>query len=247
MLILSTDSLKGYGLNRIFGFAKEADYDGLELVLDKKEFDTQNADYVKDLVKEYKMPVVAVRTFKNSTIKKTEIVLKIAQELKAKTVILDSPKIFDFKYAEWMKKEVPSLRKKYGVSIALKNSPHETLFVVIPGRAMSSMADLQNFKQVCLDTAYLYSKKIDLMKAYRMVKKYMVHVHLSNVRHERMHSFPTEGIIPLESLLTKLKKDKYKGDVSVLVRPQDMKVGKDKEVLEKLGEIKSFYENYFGK
>ena len=60
MLILSTDSLKGYGLNRIFDFAKEAGYDGIELVLETRIYDTQNVDYINSLVKEYGVPVVAV-------------------------------------------------------------------------------------------------------------------------------------------------------------------------------------------
>ena len=49
MLTLSTDSLKGYGLNRIFEFAKDADFDGIDLAVDPTVLDTQNSGYIKEL------------------------------------------------------------------------------------------------------------------------------------------------------------------------------------------------------
>jgi len=61
MLALSTDSLNGYGLNRIFAFAKEAGYEGLDLYISQKLYDTQNAEYIKNLTAEYKIPIVAMQ------------------------------------------------------------------------------------------------------------------------------------------------------------------------------------------
>jgi sugar phosphate isomerase/epimerase len=245
MLLISTDSLQGYGLNRIFEFVKKAEYDGVELVLSTKDFDTQNAIYVNKLIKENKVPVEVIRTFARSTIKKSEFACEYARKIGAKTVILEPPRLFDFKYVEWLKGQVPKLRKKHGVNIALKNSAAETLLGFLPGRAMNNIGDLKKFGEVCIDTAFLYTKKIDLMRAYGSLKKSLVCIHFSNVRKGKLHSIPMEGVLPLESLLTKLKKDKYKKPISVVVNPRELKVGHDKKMLDNLKAIKDFYAKYY--
>lgn len=245
MLLLSTDSLKGYGLNRIFQFAKDAQYDGLELVLSTSDFDTQNSDYINGLIKDTKIPVEVVRTFTRSTIKKSEFACSFAKKIGASLVILEPPKLFDFKYAEWLKKTVPKLRRKHNIRIALKNSAAETFLGFLPGRSMNNIGDLKKFGEVCLDTALLYSKKIDLMRAYSSLKKVLVCIHFSNVHKGKLHSLPTEGVMPLESLLLKLKKDKFKEPISVMVNAKELKVGHDKKVIDNLKAVKSFYEKYY--
>jgi len=49
MLLLSTSSLTGYSLHRIFSFAKKAKYDGLDITLNRLNYDFWDADYVKGL------------------------------------------------------------------------------------------------------------------------------------------------------------------------------------------------------
>lgn len=244
MFLLSTDSLRGYGLNRIFQFAKDAGFEGIELALDGRLFDTQNPDYLNELQNEFKLPIRAMRTFPNSTIRQATLALEIARAVEAKVVVLDPPRLFDFKYRDWMKKHVPLLRKKYGLKIALKNGPSEYLWGILPGRSMSNIPDLQNFKEVCIDVANLYGKRLDLMRAYEMMKSYLVHVHLSNVYRGEDHSLLDEGIMPLESLLTKLKKENYSYDITLLVRPKALSVGDDKAVLKNLEKARKFYDRY---
>lgn len=245
MLLLTSDSLKGYGLNRVFAFVKDAGYDGLELALSATDADTQNPEYIKSLVSDYGIPVRAVRTFPNSTIKKSMVAFDIARKVGASMVILEPPKLFDFKYVNWLKKDVASLRKKYGIKIALKNTTSETFLGFLPGRAMNNIGDLKRFQEVCLDTANLYSKKIDLIRAYDALKGSVVSIHLSNVMKGQIHCPPQEGVMPLESLLTKLKKDKYQGDISIIVQPKKLHAGHDKKVLKELKDIKSFHDKYF--
>ncbi|MDP2691681.1 MAG: TIM barrel protein [bacterium] len=246
MLLLSTDSLRGYGLNRVFRFAKEAGYGGVEVALDIREFDTQSSEYLNELQKQFDLPVRAVRTFPNSTVKQTTLAMSIAEAVKAETLVLDPPRLFDFTYKNWLKKEVPGLRKKYGFHLALKNGPTETLWGVLPGRSMSSIPDLQNFEEVCLDTSNLFAKRLDLMRAYDLMKKYLVHVHLSNVQQGKEHSMPMDGIMPLESFLTKLAKDQYAGDLTLLVRPKALQAGDDAKVMKNLEKARKFVEKYMG-
>lgn len=247
MLLLATDSLKGYGLNRIFMFTKDAGFDGVELALENNDFDTQNVPYIKELIDEVGIPVVAVRTFPNSTIKKSIFACDLAKKVGASYVIVEPPKLFDFKYAEWLKKDVPTLRKKYGVKIALKNSSAETLLGFLPGRSMSNITDLKKFGQVCLDTALLYSKKADLIRTYNVLKKMLVYIHFSNVEKGQIHCLPQHGVLPLESLLTHLKRDKYNNPISIIVKPAKLHVGHEKKMMETLASIKDFCEQYYSK
>lgn len=246
MFLLSTDSLRGYGLNRIFHFAKGAGFDGLEVALDIRQFDSQNADYLKELQSEFGLPIRVIRSFPNSTIRQTTLALEIADGVKAKVLVLDPPKIFDFKYKEWLKKQVPGLRKKYGIKIALKNGPSEYLWGILPGRAMNNMPDLQNFKEACLDVSNLFAKKIDLIRAYEMMKSSLSHIHLSNVLRGVDHAALDEGVMPLESLLTKLNHDQYAGDVSLVVRPKLLFCGDDEAMMKALAKALKFYHKYAG-
>ena len=246
MFLLSTDSLRGYGLNRIFGFAKDIGFDGVEVALDLRHFDSQNAAYLNELKKQYGLPIQTISAFPNSTIKQTTLVLDIALAVGAKTVILEPPRLFDFKYKDWIKKQIPILRKKYSLNIALKNGPSEYLWGFLPGRSMNSIPDLQNFKEVCLDVSNLFEKKIDLMRAYDVMKPYRRHVHLSNVNRGIEHNVLESGIMPLESFLTKLNSDGYEHDISLLVRPKLLSAGDDKAMLKALEKQKKFYDRYMG-
>lgn len=244
MFLLSTESLRGYGLNRIFRFAKEAGFEGLELVLDLRSFDTQNPEYVNELIKQEGIAVQVVRTFSNGSIAQNVLAFEVASKIGAKIVVLEPPKLFDFKSKDWMKKQVPLFRKKYGLKIALKNGPSEYLWGLLPGRSMNSIPDLQNFKEVCLDISNLYGKKIDLMRAYELVRPYLVHVELSNVNKGLDHWSLEEGIMPLESFLTKLAKDRYAGTIALSVRPKALAAGADETMMKNLGKALKFYERY---
>jgi len=244
MFLLSSDSLRGYGLNRVFRFAKETGFDGIEVALDRRYFDTQSADYLNELQKEFDLPIRVVRTFPDSSVKQSTLAMEIARDVGAKVLVLEPPRIFDFKYKDWMRKEVPALRKKYGIKIALKNAPSEYMWGILPGRSMTSIPDLQNFEQVCLDVSNLFAKKIDLMRAYEVMKPYLMHVHLSNVFRGKDHSALDEGIMPLESFLTKLGKDKYEHDLSLVVRPKALGAGDDKILTRSLKKARKFYDKY---
>lgn len=247
MISLHTSSLKKYGLNRIFEFVKAAGYDGIEIEVDKNNFDTQNAEYIKELSKKYNIPVVALHTPVDGSEKSVEHVVEMAVYLKCPVVVITPPKITDFKFTRWLKKNVPKLRKKKHIDIALANTGGKTFLGFLPARALNDVTDLKNFGMVCLDTTSTSSKKKDLIRFYEHLKKLIVHVHLSNVRRRKEYSLPNEGILPLESFLTKLKDNKYEGAISVRVKPTELFAGEDEKVVKTLKKVKSFIEEYYGK
>lgn len=247
MLILCTDSLKGYGLNRIFELAKKSGYEGIDLAIHYDQYDTLNAEYLKSLIKEYDLPVHSIAAPDNVTAEQIKEIVKLAKELDSKVIVLQPPKILNLKMASWLRKEVPKLREKEFISIALENAPAGTFLGFIPEHAMSNSAELKKFKHISLDTARIGDRKKDLMRSYGAFKKYLVHVHLSNVHNGKPYALPDEGIMPLESFLTKLKQENYPGAISVKIRPKHLKAGNDDKLIASLEKVKKFYDKYYTK
>ncbi|PIQ77422.1 hypothetical protein COV82_04625 [Candidatus Peregrinibacteria bacterium CG11_big_fil_rev_8_21_14_0_20_46_8] len=245
MITLSSDSLKGYGLNRIFRFVKEAGYDGLDLVLNPKDYDSINVAYIKELSDAYKLPVTALQTPGNASQKQILAAVEMAKELGSKIIVVQAPKIFNFKYTKWLTAEVPKIRQKEQISIALENAPAKALLGIIPEHALNNLNELRKFKHAALDTTRVAEKKDDLIRVYKGLAKFLVHVHVSNVKRGKGYQLPDEGILPLESFFTKLKQDGYKGAISFKIAPKYIQAGDDEKVIKHLKECKDFYEEYF--
>lgn len=247
MITLSTDSLKGYGLNRIFKFIKEAGFDGADLLIDPRDYDSQNTDYIKELMDEFQIPVVALQTPANGTAKNVIDAVAMAKILGSKIIVIQPPKMFNFKYIKWLTNEVPKIRQREEISIALENASSEMFLGIIPEHALNNLNELRKFKHASLDTTRVAQKKDDLIRVYHILKKYLVHVHVSNMKKGKGYALPDEGILPLESFMTKLKQEGYRGAVSFKIHPKFLQAGDDKKVMKHLAECKQFYENYFVK
>lgn len=245
LLTLSTDSLQGYGLNRIFRFVKDAGYDGVDLVIDPRNFDTQNVDYLKELISQTSLPIVSFQTPMNANPKMVLRAATMAKELDVKIIVVQPPRLLNLSYIKWLTTEVPKIRQREDLSIALENAPSDTFLGIIPEHAMQSLTDLKKFKHAALDTSRVAFKKDDLIRVYNVLKKFLVHIHLSNVKKGKGYALPDEGVLPLESFLTKLRQDGYKGAISFKIQPKFMGVGDDRKVMKNLGECKKYYETYF--
>lgn len=247
MITLSTDSLKGYGLNRIFQFIKEAGYDGVDLYVDPKDFDTQDAAYVKKLIDEFDLPVVTLQTPLNATAKMVIETVSMAKKIGTKIIIVQPPKMFNFKYIKWLTNEVPKIRQREEISIALENAPSDMFLGIIPEHALNNLNELRKFKHAALDTTRVAQKKEDLIRVLHILRKYLVHVHVSNVKKGKGYALPDEGILPLESFLTKLKQEGYRGAVSFKIHPKFLRAGDHEKVLKNLAACKKFYTDYYVK
>ncbi len=247
MITLSTDSLKGYGLNRIFKIVKEAGFDGIDLFVDPHDFDTQDTDYIKGLTSEYKLPVVAIQTAQTGNARTLIDAVEMAKKLGTKVIVVQPPKMFNFKYIKWLTTEVPKIRQREEISIALENASGETFLGIIPEHAMNNLNELRKFKHAALDTTRVAQKKDDLIHVFHMLRKFLVHVHLSNVKKGKGYALPSEGSLPLESFLTKLKQEGYRGAISYKINPRFLEAGNEDRVQKHLADCKKFYEEYFVK
>lgn len=246
-IVLSTDSLRGYGLNRIFEFAKTAGFEGVDLQIMPKDYDTQDADYVNELVKEYGMPIIAVQAPENSGEKKIMEYIEFTKKVDAKILILQAPKIYEVKLTNWLKNEVPKIRKDERISIAMENAPATTILGIFPEHAMNNLEELKKFKHACLDTGRTLDRKEDLIVTLKKLMKFLVHIHISNVKKGLGGHLPQDGLLPMESFLTKLTEEGYKGALSIKVNPKFIKIGDDETVLKSLKDSIEFCQKYLSK
>lgn len=244
MLALCTDSLSRYGLNRVFRFAKEAGFDGVDLAI-TKDYDSQNGTYIKELSDEYQVPVLSITGSPKTNKKTIEQAIDIAKTVGCEIVVLQPPELFNFRLASWIKKEIPEIRKREKLHICLENTDAKTILGILPQYSLNSMTDLKNFKAVSLDTANIVDKKLDLLKFYDELKEHIYHIHFADATTSKDHILPGRGVVALESLLTKLKEDQYKYAISLRVKASELKAGDDEKVLKRLKKVRSFYEQYF--
>ena len=126
MLTLSTDSLKGYGINRIFQLVKEAGLDGLDIVIDPKNYDTLNPSYLKKLSEKYNLPIVALQAAPNASHNQILETIEAAKTIGVNIIIIQPPRITNIRQAQWLKSQIPKIRKRENLSIALENASPET-------------------------------------------------------------------------------------------------------------------------
>lgn len=247
MLSISTESFHGYGLNRIFEFVKKAGFDALDLYLDPHNYDTFDIPYVKSLVDSHKLPIQALLTHVGADQDDVMKAVELAKEVGCRIIVVQPPKMFNFKYSKWLTDEVPKIRQREDISIALQNGGNETFLGLIPEQALNNVSELRKFKHAALDTSRVAEKHDDLIRTFQLVKKFLVHVHISNVKKGVGYALPEEGILPLESFLTKLKQEGYRGAVSFKIQPKFMQVGHEDKVMKHLAECKKFYEDFYVK
>jgi sugar phosphate isomerase/epimerase len=99
MLALSTGSLYTYGLDRVFGLAKEAGLDGIEVLVDGR-WDTRQADYLKHLMDGHGLPVVSLHSpfhlirvpgWEQDPVWRLKRTVELAEILGARVVVVHPP------------------------------------------------------------------------------------------------------------------------------------------------------------
>lgn len=245
-ITLSTETLKGYGLHRIFKFAKEIGFDGISLAMENGEFDTLDNDYIKAVSDEIGLPVLSIQTPAKTSKTKIQDAVEMAKKLGTRIIVIQPPKIFDRSIVKWLKTEIPKIRQKENISIALENAAGKTMLGFIPEHSMASISDLKKFKHVSLDTSRAGDKKPSLLDLYETLQPYMVHIHLSNIYHDKGYAPPETGTLPLESLFERLKKNEYKGVITLKVKPKNYHVGNTEKMKHSLKESLDYCRKYLG-
>ena len=248
MLYLSTSSLRGYGLHRIFSFARTAGYDGLDLSLSGDDFDTCDPAYVSGLARAYGFRVPSITAYETDMDEtRLGLVMKLALTLKSSIVTFYPPE----GGAAWYDTYLPQVQARYpDITLSVVNMPPKTTLLVIPG--YNKNATLQNIRKVTGYTSLainhvLPESGVDLLKTFTMLGNTIRMVYLADRSSEKGRDglLPGRGYMPIESLLVKLREAGYTGPFTLTVRPSELGAGaSDAQVLARLADVKAYVQRY---
>jgi sugar phosphate isomerase/epimerase len=225
-------------------FAQKSGFDGIELAINQN-FDTQNPAYLKTLEKRYKMPIKAFSIGRKQEENLFEIFQSVVKEFPETTINLYSSEILSFKYKNWLEKIVPRLAKKYHLQFNRKNAPFKLVMGILPSRSENSLYALREAGKVCLDLSALWSSREEIMRTIDFLGEKLRHVYLSNVYHNISYFPPQQGVLPLESFLTKLQQNKFPGSFTIKISPKNLREGDDTKVESILTDAQEFWAKYF--
>jgi sugar phosphate isomerase/epimerase len=244
MLLLGSQSFPHYGLERFFRFAAEIGFEGVEIMVGSN-FDTQNPTYLKELEERFKMPIRAFSLPNEDADQYLVAFEKVVAGFGGKTINLAPPDVFSFKYKRWIENAVPRFSKRHRLTFNRRNVPSKPYLGLIPSRSQSSLQALRNAGDVCLDLPACRSNGDDIMQAAGILAEKLQHVNLGNVHHGIMYAPLTLGDLPVESFLTKLSREGYRGDFTLKLNPKSMHAGDDEQMTKVLKESYDFFFKYF--
>lgn len=284
MIIFSTGSLYLYGLNRAFELAKEAGFDGVEVLVDER-WDTRQVDYLAKLSGENEIPIGVLHSpfdskryidgWETDTIIRLKRTVEMAEILGASTVVFHLPYYYKIGLARWLTNELPAYQQETTIKIAVENMPHRRLIlgplaltfrrllkhevqltpfwkfvmkpISVPGFRLNKLETLEKLHHLTFDTTHLATGGFDILDAYERLKDKIAHIHLSNYnldRHQE-HCLPMEGILPLDELLQRLKRDNYQHAICLEVNPIALEAGREEDVLKNMKESLDFCRWHF--
>lgn len=150
--------------------------------------------------------------------------------LKKRRVIIPIPFLRRDPYYYFIKNgDLSGLTPTNDLAIAVENMPaHRLSGVPLNLFWFNRIEELTRFPHLTLDTTHLGTWGIDPGKAFRLLKKHVSHVHLSNYD-GREHRLPTHGHIDLKKFLGLLRKEEYRGAISVETSPDALQADDEKE------------------
>ncbi len=171
MLLLSTKSFYWYGLHKIFEFAKESNYDWIELVLLKDHFDFWDEDYVLSLSNSFNIPILSIKApSKWINEKVVDRIVSLALKLWVQNISF-MPPYFKDKNTNWYIKYLVKIKRDTHLSISIENVESKFILFIIPERKDST---LMQIKKVTGDTALNISSIdnstwLDIIKAQKFL------------------------------------------------------------------------------
>ncbi len=244
MLFITSQSFPHYGLERFFKFAKDLEVDGVEILINSN-FDTQDPEYLKELEQRFEMPIKAFSLPSKGADRFIDAFEKVVSKFEGTTINLSSPEILSFHYKKWMQNSVPQLCKRFRLKLNRITVPMETFLGILPARDESSLHMLRQKGDVAVDLSALWKNSEDIMRVPDFLRDKMKLVYLSNVRNGSMYSSLPIGILPVESFLTKLSRDNFRGDFIIKISPKNLHEGDWERMEEVMKDSKDFFKKYF--
>lgn len=250
-IVLSTDTLSGYGLDLIFQIAKDAGFDGIDLAL-RKNFDSRNIDYVYKLQTNYDLPVKCIQLSDKTNPREMNIALEMARKCNCDIISINSPSIFNIKSFSFLSNNLKWYRNQNPkIKFSIINPPKENLFILpIPKFRFSNIVDIIKkyhcylaFDLVNVDDQLL---EVEFMRKIPNFIPYLSMVYLSDKSKTWQTHLPLgDGELKLPNILKKLKQFEYQNIFSVKLELNKRELSDQGKVELILKKCKSYYIEYF--
>lgn len=252
VILVSTYSLTGYWLHRVFDFVKKAKYDGIDLYLTRSNYDLWDEDYIKWLSDSFWVPVLSITvSLKWMSEKWVDKIVSIAKILWVQVISFTPPHFWDKKIT-WFTKYLLKVKRETHMSIAVQNVESKFIFFIIPEYKNATLSEIKKITwDSALDLAAIESASwIDILKAQKILWNSIKNIFLSDKRWNKTWLLPWKSgwwvsHLPLESFFMKLKSVWYDWFVSLKVKPNELWVGNEEEVLQNLEYVKNYYNKHF--
>lgn len=250
-IILSTDTLSGYGLDLIFQIAKDTGYEGIDLAL-WKNFDSWNVDYVYKLTQTYDLPVKCIQLSDRTNPKEMNIALEMARKCNCDTISINSPSIFNIKSYSFLSNNLSGYRSQNAkIKFSIINPPKHNLFILpIPKFRFSNIVDIIKkyhcylaFDIVNIDDQML---ETEFMRKIPNFIPYLSVVYLSDKSKTGQVHLPLgDGELKLPNILKKLKQFEYQNTFSIKLELTKRELSDQGKVELILKKCKAYYNEYF--
>lgn len=218
-------------VDQIFQSLRNAGVDGLELIFPTNILN-EDIEAIKKLTKKNKMPVFSIHQSNDSSfsisLDDIKDLCETADRFSAKVVVLhiDSLKeqIFDEDFINVLK----ILQKKYNILFGIENMPKSPLTLkrsyAYKGNEFSSIINKIGMFMT-LDTTHMGQVNEDICDFYLKNKEKIIHIHLSDYKTSWLnrklllanstHLPLGKGELPIVKFLKILKKEKYRGSITM--------------------------------
>jgi sugar phosphate isomerase/epimerase len=253
-VVFSTGSLHPFGLERVYSWAAETGYDGIEIMMDDR-WDTHQAVYLDHLAEKHGVPIRVFhpplhRGVWNLGPQETLVrVTKLARSMQVPVVVAHPPPP-GRSLARWSAGPLREAREQ-GVCVAVENMPKSEsrgIFGIRSGRSCHMPEHLVGLGDVTLDTSHVGASNVDLMRAYSVLAGQLRHIHLSDsdLTGGDQHRLPGKGRLPLRPFLAALAESDYPGVVSLELKPWPLGAPEPETILGRMREALTFARRALG-
>lgn len=250
-LILSTDTLSGYGLDLVFQIAKKVWYDGIDLAL-WKNFDSWNIDYVKQLQDKYELPVCSIQVSSNPNPKEMNTAIELSRKLSCDIISINSPNVFNVKSYHFLSNNLPSYRtQNKNIKFTIINPPKENLFLLpISKYRFANIVDIIKVHHcyLWLDVSNIDESTIDndLIRKLPTLTPYMSMMYLSDKSKTWKSHLPLgDWDLKLIQVLKKMRQLDFDGHFSIKLNLSKKYLADQSKIELVLKKCKNYYTEYY--
>lgn len=205
----------------------EAGFDDIELMV-TRDPNTQDPDVAGRLAKERGLRITSLHgpflvltksVWGLDPLGKIRRGAEMCTELGATSQIVHPPYLWEGAYARWIEEEAAHFSKETGVVVAV-----ETMYPKwVAGRPLRAYRWLEpaslahHAPHLVMDTSHLALSRHDILDAFHVMRPKLTHIHLSNNAGDGKdgHLEMERGILPLDRLLSELRRSSYDGAISL--------------------------------